>query len=224
MGKLLLILAIVLILSAFSLSAIFKIKKIEITGGSNCLTEEIVLKDLKLLDKNLFLVFSNKLADKIKKQFVCVQDIVIEKKFPSKLLIKLREDNLVVKIAETNFFLPRMGYVAEGNLTQELPVFYLGKEINLTKGQKIEDQKIKFVIKLVEEIEKSDFSITSLRVISENEVAAYNKNGTIVVFSLAKDLVEQINSLQLALSKAKIDLAKIAKIDLRYDNPIVTNK
>lgn len=48
------------------------------------------------------------------------------------------------------------------------------------------------------------------------------KNGESVIFSLEKDIDEQINSLQMILKRFKIEGRQFEKIDLRFEKPVIT--
>ncbi|KKS04034.1 MAG: hypothetical protein UU56_C0011G0028 [Candidatus Curtissbacteria bacterium GW2011_GWA2_41_24] len=55
-----------------------------------------------------------------------------------------------------------------------------------------------------------------------DEVVIYNQQGQLAIFSSKKDKEVQVDSLQQVISKAKIESAKIAKIDLRFDKPVIS--
>jgi len=64
----------------------------------------------------------------------------------------------------------------------------------------------------------------NVRITGHDDVAIYNQQGQLAIFSSKKDKEEQVDSLQQVISKAKIDSAKIAKIDLRFDKPVLVFK
>ncbi len=81
-----------------------------------------------------------------------------------------------------------------------------------------------FEINLASQLSRSDFSVSSIRIIENQTVAAYNFQDAVALFSPNKSLALQVDSLQQVLAKAKIDATKIQKIDLRYDNPTIVFK
>lgn len=129
----------------------------------------------------------------------------------------------VLKLAHTDLALSEDGLVIAAT-GSNLPVLFLEQNKKVKIGQKINDQVVKFTIDLAKSLAKTDYTPVNVRILSSFEIAVYNSNGTIAIFSSQKPQEIQINSLQALLSQAKIDANKIAKVDLRFDKPIVTNK
>ena len=134
-----------------------------------------------------------------------------------------QEAQIVAQIANTNFAIDTEGKIvpkASDNLAQ----LFLPQESSPEAGQKLEDQTTTFAIKLVGLLEKSDFHATSIRIISADNILAYDQKQTIAHFSAQKDAKVQVNTLQRVLAEARIGDDKIAKIDLRFENPVISNK
>ncbi len=129
----------------------------------------------------------------------------------------------VIQIEGTNLFLTENGQIITQSSSKK-PLLYLDKSLKLTSGQKVTDPQILFAGKIAAGLAKSDFSVASIRLLPSADIAVYNPQNAIAVFSADKDAKNQIDSLQQVLAKAKIDAAKIVKIDLRFDQPVITFK
>ena len=68
------------------------------------------------------------------------------------------------------------------------------------------------------------FTPQNIRIVDGGDVAVYDTTGVIALFLPTKDATLQVDSLQAILAHSKIDEAKIAKIDLRFDKPVILNK
>lgn len=135
----------------------------------------------------------------------------------------LKPSVAVLKLADTDLALSDEGLVIAAT-GSNLPVLFLEQNKKVNRGQKIDDQVVKFTISLAKNLAKTDYTPVNVRILSSIEIAVYNSNGTIAIFSSQKPQEIQVDSLQTLLSQAKIDANKIAKVDLRFDKPIVTNK
>lgn len=131
----------------------------------------------------------------------------------------------IVNIAGVNLTVDKNGLVSNGNL-KDKPTLFLPDNFKTTAGQKIEDKNVLFATILAADIAASDFAATNIRFLEPTVVAAYNSRNIIAIFSTQKSAEGQVDSLQQVLSKAKIDASKndtsLAKIDLRFDKPVVT--
>ena len=210
-----------IIVFAIFYSPLFKVQKIDISQNQNCLKTQNVHDALKN-SKNLLFISKRKLENTLKSQFVCIGNIEVGKKFPSKLEIKITVKEPVVKIEGTMFMLTEDGQVTEGISQKDNPIIFLPPEIKVVLGQKISDPTAIFAIQATSKLLKSDFLPVNVRIVGNDEVAIYNQQGQLAVFSSKKGVDRQIDSLQQVISKAKIESAKIAKIDLRFDKPVIS--
>ncbi|MBI2598847.1 hypothetical protein HYW40_01330 [Candidatus Curtissbacteria bacterium] len=138
-------------------------------------------------------------------------------------LVQTANAEPVVQIEGTNLYLSKDGKILDG-VTAKLPVLFLPKDIKIAAGQMLTDPQVLFAAKIAGILEKSDFAAASVRLLDSHDIAVYNPQSAVAIFSQNKDLNLQIDSLQKVLAKAKIDATKIAKIDLRFDKPVVTFK
>lgn len=73
---------------------------------------------------------------------------------------------------------------------------------------------------LMEDFQKSDIRVISLSIISEKDLEASISGGTKVLLN-TETIAQQVSSLQLMLTRFKIEGRIPKKIDLRFDKPIV---
>jgi len=60
-----------------------------------------------------------------------------------------------------------------------------------------------------------------IRLISPREIEVWLEDEVLILFNGEKDVGVQLDSLQLILSRAKIEGKTIKKIDLRFDKPVI---
>ena len=220
------------ILYVFLFSPVFKIKNIEFNAKS-CLSDQKQLEKYQVLGKNILIFKSGKLAQKLKNDFPCIDQIKITKALSTKLKIEITVQNLVAKIEGSNLAVTKDGTVNQSTQTN-LPTIFLPSETFLPsvalakdggkEGQKISDPTALFALQVVSQLQKSDFTPQNIRIVEGDDVAVYDTTGIIALFSSSKDAVFQVDSLQAILAKDKIDQAKIAKIDLRLEKPVIVYK
>ncbi len=157
--------------------------------------------------------------------FLCSTFFVWQKLGPKQPTAKQQEASAepVLHVDSSNLFLSPDGSVL-GTATSAKPELFLLKDTKLALGQKVKDAQILFAANLAKQLVKSDFSVASLRLLDSGDIAVYNQLNAIAIFSQNKDLSSEVDSLQKVLAKAKIDATKILKIDLRFDQPVITFK
>lgn len=221
MKKLLKILPIVIVLSliAFVALNLFKIKTVEISGNSCIKKEETFSQKGKLF----FAVDEKELEKKVIEKYSCVKSALIKKKFPNKIIVEAQAFEEVAQLEDTNLSVTQAGQLKEG-VREGLPKVYLLNKEELKTGNKIEDPTSLFAVNLAALITKTDFQVLTIRVLNPTEIIAYQKDETIAVFTSGKSAESQVDSLQQVASLAKIDHDKIAKVDLRFDKPIIVEK
>ncbi len=217
------IISVILLVSAGYFSPIFHIKNIEVIQNRQCINNEEILEDKAIVGEKIFKINSVAVTKSLSQKYPCIKSIVVKKIFPNKLKIEVQVSEAVTKIENTNFSLTDEGLVVESQATQSMPTLYIPPDSSLKLGQKIDDESVLFAAKLASFLNKSDYLATRIRVIDSNNIVAYSQNDLVVLFSTKKSAQLQVDSLQLVLSKAKIDGTKIAKIDLRFDKPIIVH-
>ncbi|MBI3385369.1 hypothetical protein HY030_04215 [Candidatus Gottesmanbacteria bacterium] len=74
---------------------------------------------------------------------------------------------------------------------------------------------------LVNQLAKEQIDISYLNYLDNDTVEASLTSGVKVIFSLKKEPISLVTSLQLILSRFRIEGRKVSKIDLRFKNPVV---
>ena len=201
-------------------SPLFKVKSVEVIGAQECLNSDELKKDKSLIGQNLVLLSLANLNSEFITKYSCLEEVTAKKLYPSKLQIFVKSKLAVVKIDNSNFSLTLDGLVVDSQKSLAIPTIFLPTNINAQKNQKITDAKIIFAINLIKALTKSDFVVASLRFVADT-IVVYNREDAIAIFSPQKDLNRQVDSLQKVAATAKIDATKIAKIDLRFDKPVI---
>jgi cell division septal protein FtsQ len=215
----LLVALIVLGLIIFGTVNLLKISKIEITKNT-CFDS---LEDMGIKGKFIFQVKGNELEQKIKDEFPCAKKAVVEKKLPNKLTVAVETFEDVARLEDTNLSITQNGELTEG-VREGVPKVYLLNKEELKTANKITDPVSLFAVNIASLITKTDFGALTIRVLSPTEIVAYQKDETVAIFTSQKSAESQVDSLQQVTSLAKIDHDKIAKVDLRFDNPIIVEK
>lgn len=209
-----LILLLVILLTTF----IFRVREIEISN-TGCVSSN----DLEANNKIIFLINPENLASKLEKQYLCAQEIKIDKIYPQKLQVNIKIAKASVQIAQTSLAITPQGLIIEGS-SEKLPLLYPRQNLTISSGQKVADKAVVFSAQIAALLAKTDFATSAIRIIESDQIAAYNQNQTVVIFNINKDANIQLDSLQQVLAKAKISDEKISKIDLRFAKPVVVFK
>ena len=225
MQKSLLALTVVLLAAVLVLAkTVFEVKSIEVKGGQNCIDNGGVESQLHVIQKNIFFTDTSKLEETLKQKNICLDFVSIHKIFPSKIVFDVVSQNPVAKIEGTDLQITSNGLVMKMGELHGRPTIYLPNNTNVQQGDIIEDKYVLFALNLASDLLKSDFSPSGIRFVSNRDIAIYSTAETVALFTTEKSSSGQVDSLQAIMTKAKIDASKIAKVDLRFDKPIITNK
>lgn len=127
------------------------------------------------------------------------------------------------QLANTSLFITNEGQITD-TPANNLPQLFLSFEATPQAGTKITNTTELFAVKIASLITKTDFRASSIRIVEGADVAVYDTKQTIAIFSSKKSPEQQVDSLQQVIGKARIGDDKIAKIDLRYENPVISTK
>ncbi len=200
-----------------------KAKTIVLKGDESCLSRA-KLESYNLDKKNLLILNINKLSKNLKTDFSCIDQVEIIKDLPDSLIINFSANPDLVKIEGTNLIIQKDGKTKEKVNEVNLPTIFLPSQSSYQKEQTVQDPIILAALEIVQFLTKSDFTLQNIRFTEGNDIAIYDTRGTVALFSPTKEASSQVDSLQSILSKAKINELKIAKIDLRFDKPVIVNK
>ncbi|TSC87728.1 MAG: Uncharacterized protein G01um10147_414 [Microgenomates group bacterium Gr01-1014_7] len=243
--KLILFLSILLIISMgvfLFRSNIFTITSIEVEIEKvGCVESDKIRDASNLLGQNFFLLNSSKLENDLKNKYVCIHKVNLSRYFPNKvklfifgrepaaILIVLKDGEATESAEATpsaeasssaeGFVVDNEGVVYSNSIEQiNAPYIYAGG-LNLTVGQKIKDDFIGKILKILEKLKSFGVDVKETKIYSNSLLLT----GAMprIIFKLSDNIDTQIASLQLILNKAKIDGEILEFIDLRFDKPVV---
>lgn len=221
MKKIFICLISVIIVSAVTFSTLM-VKSVHLQSNSNCLDEKVLLG--KVDKKNIILLDTDKLKEDIKKQSTCVENLKITKRYPNTIDFQLDQKEAVARIDGSQFSATEDGLIILASPNTQTPTIFLPQGVERNVDQKIKDASILFALKLVRSLQKSDFIPANVRITEQGDIAIYSSQEAIALFTLERSVDLQVDSLQSVIAKAKIDPSKIAKIDLRFDKPVLIYK
>lgn len=199
-------------------SSLFQIKTVNI-NSQDCLKSE----DTNLAGKFIFTIQENSLEKDLTQKFPCISTVKISKMFPSKIVIDVETKKPSAQVADTDFEITQSGQIIKGK-DENLPQLYLPGEIKIQENQIVTDKKTLTAAKIAALIAKTDFHPATIRLLPDDGIALYQTDQTVAIFSSEKSADEQVDSLQQTLAIAKIDGTKLAKIDLRFRQPVISFK
>lgn len=206
------------VLIVLLLMRVFTVRTISLEPQA-CLNEV----DIPLKGKLIFGVSQKELEAKLKSRFPCLSALKLEKKYPHTIKLFISASEPSVELAGVGLYLTPEGLVSSSSAAN-VPLLYFSTQETITAGQKVTDERLIFAAQLAKLLKKSDFETTSLRIVDQDQIAVYNLAQTVVVFSPVKPAEEQVDSLQQVLAKSKISGEQIAKIDLRFNKPVIDFK
>ncbi len=213
---------VVLVIVLFKFT--FTIRYIEVTGDQSCLNKENIEATNNILGKNIFLINAREVQENLKKENSCLDSISLNKKLPSKLAVEVKAKVPVAKIDGTDLLATADGLVIKQQAQTTIPTIYLPGNIKASQDARFTQNNVLSALGITAALLKSDFTPASIRIVGPEDIAVYSTNETVALFTTRMSTSGQVDSLQSILTKAKIDAAKIAKIDLRFDKPIIIFK
>lgn len=205
-------------------SPVFKIKNATFSKNQSCLTDNNQLEAFGVFGKNIFFLDSQKLTGNLKDNFACIESINVKKVYPSQIDLDIKSQQAVAKKEGTDIALTANGLVVKNTPNLQIPTIYLTQAQSAQTLGKITDKNTLFALNMAASLLKSDFTPQNIRILDQGDIAIYGNYAIVAIFSPIKDANLQLDSLQSVLARSKIDAAKITKIDLRFDNPIVIYK
>lgn len=212
---------VILSIATVFLSGLFKIKEVQLFQNQNCVDQKVIAQDF--LGKYIFLINEDQVKKKFRDKYPCIDQVTLKKVLPNNIVVEISTQNPIVKIEGANLYVTKSGFVTENSKFANLPTIFLPQNVWAEKGKKLTDTNVVFALDLISILAKSDFSVANVRFLDQ-DIAVYNHAGTVALFLAKKSPVLQVDSLQQVLAQARIDAGKIAKIDLRFDKPIVALK
>jgi hypothetical protein len=216
-----------------------------------CTNPDQIKQQANLLGKNFFLTNGQELESKLKKQYLCLDKISITKKFPNKVVIDVKnrlpaalisvikqKPNLELDLNEATpssqtalldfkippeigrYLVDKNGVIYATSEVQNIgvpPFFYL-VDNSVYVGRIIDKDGLSNVISILNKLNEWQISLISVK---DDQDKLLIDGQPKIVFSLKKDVKEQLASLQLILETAKMNSNYINLVDLRFNKPIV---
>lgn len=227
--SLLLVALLILGIYTFSNLDIFYIKDVEVEAKEiGCASEKALRDESKVEGANFFLIRDEKVKEKLKEKFYCINSIKLTKIFPGKIKVEVggREPAAVLLAtpsAEATASAKHLIVDGEGVLfltgdRPNLPRIYIAG-LNLNLGQRLNGALIENALKVLGYLKSLSLEVKEAKI---DEAKLLSIDGMFkIYFSLEKDIDIQLASLQLILNQAKIDDSKIETVDFRFDKPVV---
>jgi cell division septal protein FtsQ len=192
------------------------------------------------LGKNIFLLSSQVVEEGMKTSFPDIDKVRINKVFPGelKLVVELRrpvaalglredledfEEGLATKSADFFITDEKVVIFQKASSPLDFTVILVDNLELINVGQKIDQEQLKQSVSLVTLLSKLDLKPELVRVLGK-EIQVSFKEGLEVVFSSEKEASIQVGSLQLILSRTKIEGKSLKRVDLRFDKPVIVEK
>lgn len=175
--------------------------------------------------KNLLFLPIRTLANQIMKNNPLLKTVKIKKNLPGELIFELEKRTPEAAVTSPTVGEEKLVVDSEGILlaktkNSELPLILIKEPISLNIGEKLVQEEIIQAVKILVNLKLYLFQPQTAKIISVRIVEVQLKNGPIAVFSTQKDFNFQLDSLQLILSRAKIEGKKVKRVDLRFEKPV----
>ncbi len=172
--------------------------------------------------KNILTLNTAQLAEDIKKQDIKIKEVTIQKKIPGQLLLKIIKRQEIAAISQGSEFLlmDKEGLViGQKKEIGNLPLVNLNFGLqNLQVGSSI-DNNNKIIFFILDWLNGKEKVVSVSKIDQELEIKL--AEGTLIFFPW-EDSEEKLASLQLLLTRFRIEGRQPVKIDLRFDKPVVT--
>jgi hypothetical protein len=216
-----------------------------------CTTAIKIADQIKITNKNILFIQEKLVQENLKNHFICINQVKLTKNIPSRINLEVLGREAVAQIlslpkqdstssAILNRFLEKEATTsAEEKPTEEnvlkfflvddegiifseeqvnnKPRLYVWDEIKI--GQKIEKNIVSNGLDIIKKVEILNIKIAEAKIYSNRYLLIDSKPK--LIFDLSDNTNKQLGSLQLILSRAKIDNEEMEFIDLRFENPVV---
>lgn len=201
------------------------IKHISCKSNINSCTEQISAELSKQKGKSLLTFKAKPIENKLKKAVPSILNIEIKPLFPNKLQVQINYRKPVALIkynkSKEGVLVDKEGLIFKKASSQNgaFGLIITDQDLNLTIGEKVNDQVLLSAIKLVLELKSQFISFQKINV-SNREIELFLSDNTKVLFSYSREIHKQVTSLQQILSQATIQ-SKPTLIDVRFNKPVI---
>lgn len=220
------------ILSCITVASFFTLQELKLqrvrcsmSSGNTC-PAPIIAQLESLTNHSLLTLDLAMLRDQIYAVYPQVSRIDIQSRFPQELHVNIhtKANAAALKTGPETTAL----VVASDNTITELtdqpnpdyPVILYAQAEKFAVGETITDQAALFSLSLASTLKEGFISFSQVKIQDPETITVQLDEGFTAVFSSALDVSRQVNTLQLILSKAKIDQTTPI-IDLRFKQPVL---
>lgn len=198
------------------------IKNIIVTTDYDIAANSELVKILEnTRNQNIFWLNDKTISEQIKATDLKIKEVLVQKKFPGKILveIKSRQALAAVAVADKFFLIDKEGLVFdEKKEVAGLPILELGLQ-NIGLGSRIDENK-KNILVILEALKGKEEVVSILT--TEEETQMQLGGGTLILFPPTNEINAKLNALQTILDRFRIEGKRPAKIDLRFEKPVVS--
>lgn len=133
--------------------------------------------------------------------------------------MKLADWSFSTVEADKSLVIDKKGWVFKETAPSPFPQLFIAGE-NIKIGPSMDGKIMENVGTVLSKLPESGFPVTGLKLKIEND-GLFVDSAPKLIFSVKKDILRQLISLQLILQKAKIDEKVVETIDLRFDKPVI---
>lgn len=214
------IFSVFFMISLFSVYLIdyFRVKKVVIIGQTSSITGLNIFNH-----QNLISLDTNRAAAELVKDNYFIDKVILRKKYPDEVVLNLTFKLPVLNLicANGQFSLDQKGIIIPVEEKEDWPVIENKNSLCLY-GQKA-DWRVLKVYELILEI--NNLGYRTLKVTVDDSRGAYifseNPESELVI-PYAAEVSSTATSLQIIISRFRIEGKLIKSIDFRFDNPVIT--
>ncbi len=182
------------------------------------------IKGLQIIEgKNLIFLKNDLLANHLLKNNPAVKNIIISKFIPDSLRIQIvnRKPIAIVSNEKVSLKIDEEGvYLTDGSDFEKLPIFQINN-IGIYSDQKA-DWRIVKALAFLQYFNKGNIDIQNADIDDNANMYTFHiPNGVRVLMPYTGDVSKIAASLQVIISRFRIEGKSISIIDFRYDKPIV---
>jgi len=205
----------------------FQIKVIEIEGKSSLIDFQSILTN-ELKNKNLIFLSEENEEKKLKDNYSYVKNVLIEKRLPNQIFIKIEfyspaamiknnqgffllsfDGRILQTVSEKNSFLPMINY------------YQLINRLVYKTGDFLDFNDLKVSLQLLKKIEELNLKVETIDIKNEDMILFNLKDNQEIIFTSKKDIEKQFFPIPVILKQLKIEGRRFKRIDVRFDKSII---
>ncbi|MCL4338995.1 hypothetical protein M1271_04885 [Patescibacteria group bacterium] len=181
------------------------------------------LKDLDILaGQNLLFMDTERLEKDLLVKNMVIKKIRLEKRYVNTIIVQTELRIPLVHVVSGNVMgdVDSSGIYTLDAFNSDLPTIQAGG-IPIYKDQKA-DWRIQKSVDMIVDLNKAGLTVRKIEINNnENYFTAYMKDDSIVMVPFTADVLSVAASLQVIISRFRIEGKFVSKVDFRFDKPIV---